>query len=138
MSQYLTLSEYDALSQGNGALQELFSDPIRTAEIVAQSDVADSYIGNVEELPLTAWGHDLRRAVAKLVDYELMSRLSRRPDGDGAGYLTERRDEALQWLRDIARGNARLLSPTTADQTPAVYEGGAYVVTAPRRGWGGC
>jgi hypothetical protein len=137
MAQYLTLSEYDTLSAGNGSLQEVFSDGEREAEIVAQSDVADSYIGNVAELPLTAWGHDLRRAVAKLVDAELMSRMSRSPDGGGgAGYLLERRAEAERWLSDIARGNAKLLSPSTVDQTPSVYEGGAYVVTAPRRGWG--
>lgn len=137
MSQYLTLSEYDTLSAGNGILQQQFSDVEREAEIVAQSEVADSYIGNVEELPLATWGHDVRRAVAKLVDSELMARLSRSPDGGGgAGYMLERRAEAERWLSDIARGNARLLSPTSVDQTPSVYEGGSYCVTPPRRGWG--
>lgn len=138
MTQYLELSEYDALSAGNGSLQEAFDDGARVAEIVAQSDVADSYIGNVEKLPLATWGHDVRRAVAKLVDYELMARLSRSPDGGGgAGYMVERRDEALDWLRDIARGNARLLSPGNTSTTPPGYEGGSFVVTRPRRGWGG-
>lgn len=136
-SQYLTLSEYDALGAGNGTLQEAFSDADREAEIVAQSEVADSYIGNVESLPLTTWGNDLRRAVAKLVDYELFFRLGRSPDGSGGqGFLAERRDEAIQWLRDIARGNARLLAPTNVDTTSSVYEGGGYVVTRASRGWG--
>ncbi len=136
MSQYLTLSEYDALSLGNGSLQEAFSDPERLAEIIAQSAVADSYIGNATKLPLDTWDADLQRAVAKLVDSELMARLSRSPDGGGgSGFILERRLEAVKWLEDIARGNARLLAPGNVDQTPEISEGGAYVVTRARRGW---
>lgn len=135
--QYISLQEYDAIGAGNGVLQEQFTDDERTLEIIAQSEVADSYIGNVEKLPLKSWGNDLGRAVAKLVDYELMGRLSRNRGGPGGdSFLSERRDEALQWLRDIARGNARLLAPTSEDQTPTTYEGGSYVVTRSRRGWG--
>lgn len=133
---YLELSEYDALSLGNGSLQEAFDDPEREAEILAQSEVADSYIGNATKLPLETWGSDLKRAVAKLVDAELFFRLGRYPDGSaGGGAVADRRAEAERWLNDIARGNARLLAPSNVDQTPDQSEGGAYVVTRRRRGW---
>lgn len=133
---YLTLAEYDALSMGNGSLQEAFTDAEREAEILAQSEIADSYIGNVTTLPLSSWGGDLRRAVAKLVDAELMARLSRSPDGGGgSGFILERRIEALDWLKDIARGAARILSPSNVDATPSAYEGSSYTVTRAKRGW---
>lgn len=134
MARYAEIADLDKLGIQTSALASLSTDQKNGALDRASGEI-DSYIGNVYKLPLTAWGDDVRARCVDMAVYHLLARRGFNPDGKDA-IIQDRYDAALVWLRDIATGRARLLAPAAVDQTPSSYEGGAYVVTRARRGWG--
>jgi phage gp36-like protein len=134
MPRYAEIADLDNFGITGSALASL-STAQKNAALDRASDDMDSYIGNVYALPLTDWGNDVRSKCCDIAVYHLLARRGFNPDGKDQ-IVQDRYDNAIDWLKDIAAGRARLLAPAAVDQTPTTYDGGAYVVTRPRRGWG--
>lgn len=97
------------------------------------SDEAAAELNRRYEFPLTSWGEDLKRVVSVIAAYELFSGI-RGFDSAGQGSsLKIRADAARAWLKRV--GDGELAPPDLVDATPDVADGGASVVTSPRRGW---
>ena len=104
----------------------------------AASRLADSYLAGRYALPLTAWGADLRWAVAAVAAYNLLAGRGFNPQpGTADEQVRMRFEDALRWLRDAAAGR---VTPTgVADSGPpgeADGDAGEPVVASdPPRGW---
>lgn len=109
------LDSYGALPAASSAL---FTTAQKNAVLDEMSAMADSYIaGRVEVLPLTSWGADLRGAVARMAAWKLLQGL-RGYDTAGAGNSYKiAYDEALKWLRDVARGDAKITGGVAQEPT---------------------
>lgn len=100
---------------------------------IAATDVAAGFVGAAYELPLTAWGEDLRQQTAYLAAAQLFSRRGVDPGGPDK-VVIDNRDSALKWFDRLANG--RLSPPGIVDSTPEEDEGGSFVVSGkPPRGW---
>jgi hypothetical protein len=86
------------------------------------------------KLPLSAWGVDLKQAVAKLCAWEIMVVLvGHNPDDPNNFVWRDRRDEALRWLENVARG---LVMPVgIVDAEPTIVDNGTFIYSEPKRGW---
>jgi len=103
------------------------------AALVAASALADSYLRAQHRLPLRRWGPDLRRHVAMIAAWDILSaQRGFNPEASGGDIWLARHDQALAWLRDVARG---LVTPDIEDATPARRDGAPRVSTESRRGW---
>lgn len=102
-----------------------------TAALEAASRLADSYLQARYRLPLASWGQDLRRCVAILAAYDIMSVRGFAPEGADE-HLRLRAEDATRWLEGIARG---LVSPTEiVDAMPtAAPIDGLHVHTSPKK-----
>lgn len=121
---------------------ELFGIPQAFASLPAEkknaaldraSRDADGLIGNAYKLPLVSWDDDLRGWVVDIACWYLLSNRNFDPMGNDAEFRL-RYEDAMKALLRISTGNARLLN--AVDSSPTTYEGGSYVVTRTRRGWG--
>jgi phage gp36-like protein len=117
------------------------------AALVWASGVASSYLRKRYSLPLVSWGEELKSAVGELAQWKLFGRRGVRP-GSGNNEIAEKRyDDAIAWLRDLAKG---LVELECVDSTPELDEDGPLsasgeepmsfrMVTGPRgSGSGGC
>lgn len=102
--------------------------------LLKRSVFADGYIGKRFLLPITAWGDDLRLAVAQLAAWDLMTtRVGMNPEAPSSMIWRDRRDEAIRWLEGVA---AERIDPVgVVDSTPATIEAGPEVFTSKPRGW---
>lgn len=108
------------------------SDSDKAKACIDISDVADGYINSAYEMPLTAWGRDLRLRCAELRDAKLFR--DRGCDPSGADKVVfDAEAAAFKWFDRLADG--RIRPPGIIDSAPDVYEGGSYVVSQTRRGW---
>lgn len=132
MSQYATISDL----YRHGARAEAFSglsSAVLDAGLQAASGKIDSALRTHRantQLPLTAWGEDVRIAVCKLAAYEILS-VRGHASGDD-GNLLVRHTQAEAWRRALARGEEHL------DVEPAftnASQGSAVVVSNTRRGF---
>lgn len=101
------------------------------AALNAASDVADSYLGQRFELPLTAWEDDLKRAVCNIAAYDLMSRRGYAPRGaDTAAEdnIRLRYKDAIAWLERVAAGKVNPVG--VVDAKPETSPGGVVRYTA--------
>lgn len=103
----------------------------RASACISVSEEADGYLASAFEMPLTAWGDDLRAKCAEMAAAKLFRQRGFDPDGPDKLVL-EREKAAIEWLNRIANG--RLKPPTIVDSTET-FEGGSFVVTHTRRGW---
>ncbi|MBI2392813.1 MAG: DUF1320 family protein [Deltaproteobacteria bacterium] len=104
-----------------------------TAALVAASETADSYMRAQLRLPLVSWGADLRRHVAMLAAWDILSaQRGFNPDSPGNDVWLARYDQAMAWFKDVSRG---LVAPNVVDSTPITRDGAPRVATSPRRGW---
>lgn len=101
------------------------------AALEAASRLADSYLQSRYRLPLTSWGQDLRRCVAILAAYDIMSARGFAPEGADE-HLRLRAEDATRWLEGVARGS---VSPTAiVDSAPAAPPiDGLHAHTSPKR-----
>jgi phage gp36-like protein len=108
------------------------TDAEKADACIAASDLADGYIGGAFELPLAAWGEDLRMRCAQVAASILVARAVQNPEGPDALVFTMK-DEAMAWFDRLADG--KLSPPGMVDTTPETFDGGAVVVSRTSRGW---
>ncbi|MGZ3456344.1 MAG: phage protein Gp36 family protein [Polyangiales bacterium] len=102
------------------------------AALIAASEIADGYLRAQYKLPLVSWGADLRRHVAMIAAWDILSARGFNGDAPGNEIFLERYEQAIAWLKDVSRG---LVSPNVVDSTPPKRDGAPRVSTATRRGW---
>lgn len=106
---------------------------VRDEARAAASDTALSYIKKRFGLPLLAWGSDIKRAVAHIAVYDLMAYRGYAPESGVDALIAKRHDDALAWLRDVARG---IVEPIDIeDSTAAVDEQAPLVSSESVAGW---
>lgn len=120
------------------------SDATIDAALVWASGVALSYLRKRYKPPLVSWGEELKSAVGEIAQWKLLARRGIRP-GSGNNEIAEKRyDDAIAWLRDVAKG---LVEVDCVDSTPSVEEDGSqaasdtpisFRMTTGPRGNGGC
>lgn len=135
MPAYCTTAELAAFGISSEVTTDIPAATI-TSVIDACSAQADGYLqssGRIK-LPITAWGIDLRMAVAKLVAWEIMAVvIGHNPDDPNNFVWRDRRDEALRWLESVAKG---LIMPVgIVDATPTEVKTGTLVATEASRSW---
>jgi phage gp36-like protein len=112
------------------------SDEDKDAALAAVTDVAYGYFGkNAFVLPPAQWGDDLRRAVCGVAAYDLMSVRGYAPTPGSDVNIRLRHQDAIEWFKGVS--NEKIKPAHFIDATPEVYDGGAFVVSRGRRGWGG-
>jgi len=132
MPQYATIDDLAQLGLRKLATAGL-TDADLNAALVAASETADSYMRSQFRLPLVSWGADLRRHVAMLAAWDILSaQRGFNPDSPGNDIWLARYEQALSWFKDVSRG---IVSPNVVDSTPAKRDGAPRVNTSPRRGW---
>lgn len=129
MAAYATTSDLYRLALRRTALEGIpQADQERALE--AASRLADSYLQARYRLPLTAWGDDLRRAVAVIAAYDLLAGRGFAPEGVDE-HIRLRYEDAITWLRDVSRGAATPVG--VVDFSPSVPDEGIAVVSDPKR-----
>lgn len=95
LSAVTTVSDRD----GNGTID---TDAVDTALADATS-LINSYLGRQYDLPLTIESDELKRACADIAMYRLGADAA-----TGTDELRRRYEDAVSWLRDVAKGTATL------------------------------
>lgn len=126
-----TVSECERTAIPTEALASATAQDKAAAALRATDEVYGA-ITNAYIPPITAWGEDVRGACADLYVWHALSRQGFDPDGPDA-LIVRRAEMARSWAVKV--GNGQLAATGIVDSTPEVFEGGAYVVTAARRGW---
>ncbi len=111
-----------------------FSSAEKTKALTNASADADDELNRRYALPLAQWPGSLRRNVATIAGYELLSGRGFDSADEGSALKT-RALAARAWLKRV--GDGTLDPPGIVDDTDddAVHEGGAVVVTDGTRGW---
>lgn len=126
---YATTSDLYRLALRQAALSGIPAAE-QDAALEAASCVADSYLQARYQLPLAAWDDDLRRAVAIIAAYDLLSGRGFAPEGSDE-HVRLRYEDALRWLRDVSTG---VVTPVgIVDASPTASNEGIRAVTDPRR-----
>ncbi len=134
MTQYAQITDLDNVGVKADVTAGI-PDADLNAVLTKRSVFADGYLAAAGYvLPISAWGDDLRLAVAQLAAWDVMTTLiGINPETPGGAVWMTRRDEAMSWLRDVA---AQKIVPTgIVDATPDVSEGGLVCYTSEPRGW---
>lgn len=127
MSQYATRDEL-----ARGGLRAAALSGVSTADqdaaLVAASGEADGYLAKRYLLPLVAWGDDLRRRVVHIATYDLLATRGYAPASGVDPLVAKRHDDAIFWLRDVAKGVVEPQgivdsSATVEEQAPLVSSG---------------
>jgi phage gp36-like protein len=105
----------------------------RCEALAAASEEADGKLAVRFDLPLSAWGVDLTKCIAKIAAYEILSVRGFNPDGADAN-VRDRYLDAMKWLDGVAKGSTEPIgivdaSPTEEDAS------GIEVVTHAARAW---
>jgi hypothetical protein len=131
---YVTPRQFDEMSIRAEALED-YSDSDKDKWIAAACDDADGLLeGGPYALPLAKWGDDLRQRIVNRATYYGMRHRGFNPAKDGPDYLVVKDfDQAWEWFEDVRDEKVILRG---VDATPQVYDGGAGVVSRPKRGWG--
>lgn len=102
----------DLITVGMNARQlEFLDDATIVAALVSASSVADGYLSGPygDTLPLTTWPESLRRCVARIAAWDLVSGpIGFNPDGTHEVFL-ENYKQAMKWLADVS--NRRVTLP---------------------------
>lgn len=131
MSQYATLEEFADGGLPPAALEDVGSD-IRTDAIEKASGLADSYLAKRFTLPLTSWGDALTRAVIDIAACDLLMRRGFNPSSGSDQAILDRCNGALDWLKDVAKGN---VDPIVEDSTPNIDEAGPLFASEQPQDW---
>jgi len=129
---YITDAELLSLGLPGAALSSVAS-ATRDQARAAASDQASSYLKKRFALPLLAWAGDIKRAVADLAMYDLITFRGFDPGSQSGELIVKRRDDAILWLRDVARG---IVEPIDVlDSTADVDEAAPLVSSDEGAGW---
>lgn len=134
MTRYATTTDLSRFGVASAALTGL-STATQEASLDAASSIADGYLGCRFGLPLSAWGDDLRRAVAMLAAYDLLSGRGLDPRNGTDAHIRLRYEDALAWLRDVGRGHVDMQGVVDATPDEDDFGSGAGVASQTRRGW---
>lgn len=131
MAAYATRPEMYQLALNSGAFTGIATAD-QDAALAAASEFADGYITQRFQLPLSAWGQDLKEAVSNIAAYRVMAVRGFAPEASDAGQLRERYEDAVKWLKEVANGQATPVNVADAvgSGTQAADEAkeGAYTV----------
>lgn len=134
MTRYADATDLDTYGALPAATSALFSTAQKNAALDEASAFADGYLASaVATTPLSAWGVDLRGAVARIAAWRLLQGLRGYDAAAQGNSFKTARDEALSWLKDVAKGLVKISgggSNTTPTQT-----NGARVSSQASRGW---
>jgi len=127
---------YSLRDYGPGAAFASLSDPVLTAYLGAASAFVSSYLRERGyDAEVATYGPDLEFAVYRIATWDLMVGVRGVNPADPAhAALAKNRDDAVMWLRDVAKGVANLAGAAPARRAQAV----ASVVSTtgePTRGW---
>lgn len=117
-SQYATRSDLTTLGISASALVSV-STGDQDSALQAASELADSYLGNRFELPLTLWGMDLRRCVCTIAAYDLMRVRGFNPEAGDAEVFRDDYKDAIRWLEKVAKGEVTPINVVDSDSTGA-------------------
>ena len=103
-------------TQGNTAQQI-------TAALQSASAICDSYLRQQYKLPLSQWGPDLQQYTLWIAAYTLVQQRGYNPANPAEDTFATRYNQALAWLKDVAKGLATPAaiidsSPDAADGSP--------------------
>lgn len=135
MSESVTyITDAELLSLGlPGAALSVVAVATRDQARVAASDEASGYLKKRYGLPILGWGTDLKRKVADLAAYDLMTFRGFDPGSESGALIVKRRDDAVLWLRDVSNG---VVEPTDLeDSTATVDEQAPLVSSDTAAGW---
>lgn len=108
-------------------------DDVKDAAIEGVSSSIDSYLRDRYQLPLTAWGIDIRRCAAILATYDLMVVRGYNPAAGADQNILTRYEGQIRWLERIARQEVQPDVTPTQDQAPGFDD--PRVMTNAPRGW---
>lgn len=97
--------------------------------VLAGTAEAESFLDNAYEMPITAWGSDLRKHTATLAVHTIAMHTREGLDET----LDVAKDAAIRWFEMI--GTGRIRPGTIIDTSPEIDESTAAVVTTTSRGW---
>ncbi len=118
--QFLTRAEFLDQTIPADAIDGLSNSTIDAA-LVWASGVAGSYLRKRYKLPLVSWCEELKSAVGELAQWKLFGRRGVRPSSGNNEMAEKRYDDAILWLKDIAKGLCEL---DCVDSTPTLEEDG--------------
>ena len=129
---YITDAELLAMGLPGAALSSV-AVATRDAARKTASDEASGYLKKRYTLPIVEWANDLRRKVADMTVADLMMYRGFDPGSSSGDLIVKRRDDAVLWLRDVAKG---IVEPTDlVDSTPDVDEAAPLVSSDTAAGW---
>jgi phage gp36-like protein len=129
---YATPVQFLKKTLAGKSLSDLAPDVIDEGLCEATDDV-DAALTGPYTLPLAAWGDDVVRRVVDIATLRLLAADGFSPEGEN-NLIVKASDDAMSWLRQVH--NETLKPRGIIDATPSVYDGGAAIVTRPKRGWG--
>ncbi len=129
---YADPTDITAFAVPEASIEEIGASQ-RVDALVAATEVADGFLNSSFELPISAWGSDLRQNVAILAAATLFRQRGADPQGPDV-IVFDSESRAMKWFDRISNG--RLKPPGIVDTTPDAFEGGGFVVMSkPKRGW---
>lgn len=132
MTAYATRADLYALGLPVEAMSGV-SSADQDAAIEASSRRADSYLRTRYGVPCPVAPRELVWAVCVLAAYDLITTRGYSPDVGADQTLRDRANDALAWLRDVAKGVVAL--DPSADATPSVSESAPLMSYEEDRGW---
>lgn len=131
MASLITDEEFLQLGMASDALASIPSQT-RAAVCSAASDLALSYVAKRYATPLVSYGDDLKRAIAHIAAWDALALRGFSPVAGSDASIERRHDNAIAWLRDVARGLAELQGVT--DATPTINEAAPLVTSGEHGG----
>lgn len=108
----------------------------QTAQCIAASELADSYLRGRYPLPLTAWGVDLTMKVSYVASYLLLAQRGYNPAAGADPLIKLRYDDAIRWFEGIQKQAVHPdVTSTPSPQNDPTY-GLPQVHSSQPRGWG--
>lgn len=113
---YASLKDIETHGMPKGVISSVPAEE-RAQHALAATGEAEGYLSGGYTLPLSAWGDELRRQVAQIAVYAIMSRRGFQPQGTDE-LIVKNRDDAISWMGKIAKGLIK--PPGIVDATPTV------------------
>jgi len=129
MAQYLTVEEMPSLGINAKALERVPLDDL-TLAVEAASSEADCYLSALYDVPMTAVPLAVKKHVANVAVYHLMSVKGFSPAGSDQ-IIVDNYDRAIRFFKDIQKQGLSLSTP----ETQPAKQDSVYVVSrsSPRR-----
>lgn len=130
---YANVADLERFGVQAAALASLPLD-VRQEAINGASKLADGYMRKRYAVPLCGrTPDDLRRQVSIIATYDLLVVRGYAPSAGADEQIRTRYEDAIMWLKDVARGEVEL---DVDDATPGTEEASPLVASDPIVGWG--